>query len=86
MFHYVYPAVFFNIDNQFQVLVPDLNLTTQGDTLEEAYLLAKDYLRAYCTYALKFDMEVEMPSTYDKIKNKYKEGMVMLIDALVRKD
>lgn len=87
MYHYIYPAVFFHNEDEYQVFIPDLNLTTEGTTIDEAYLLAKDYLRAYCVYALKFGMEVEMPSPFDKIQAKYKDGgTVMLIDAIVAKE
>ncbi|MGI5842089.1 MAG: type II toxin-antitoxin system HicB family antitoxin [Christensenellales bacterium] len=88
MFHYVYPAVFYNHENEYQVLIPDINLTTSGATLDEAYLLAKDFLRAYFTYALKFDIATELPSSYvalfEKCKNQ-ENTYVMLIDALVAK-
>lgn len=89
MFHYIYPAVFFSGDDEFQALIPDLNLTTAGISLDEAYILAKDYLRAYCTYAVKFGMEVELPTAYNIIKEKYKDdsnAVVMLIDAIVPKE
>lgn len=89
MFHYIYPAVFFANEDEFQALIPDLNLTTAGISLEEAYILAKDYLRAYCTYAVKFDMEVENPSPFNDIKEKYqddKKAVVLLIDAVVTKE
>lgn len=89
MFHYIFPAVFFNNENEFQALIPDLNLSTAGISLEEAYILAKDYLRAYCSYAIKFDMDVESPSAFNDIKEKFKDdknAVVMLIDAVVKKE
>lgn len=79
MIHYVYPAVFFKSDDEYKALIPDLNLTTEGANIEEAYLYAKDYLRAYCTYALKFDMEVEFPTKFENIAEKYKNGLPMLL-------
>lgn len=88
MFHYIYPAVFYYNEDEFQALIPDLNLTTAGISLEEAYILAKDYLRAYCTYAVKFDMDVEDPSAFNSMVQKYgkdKNAVVMLIDAVVPK-
>lgn len=89
MFHYIYPAVFFRNEDEFEALIPDLNLTISGISLEEAYILAKDYLRAYCSYALKFDMEIELPSAFDFITEKFKDdkdATVLLIDAVVPKD
>jgi predicted RNase H-like HicB family nuclease len=88
MFHYIYPAVFFYNDEEFQVLIPDLNLTCSGISLEEAYILAKDFLRAYFEYAQKFDMDTLEPSNFNEILEKYrndKTATVMLIDAMVKK-
>lgn len=88
MFHYIYTAVFFSRDDEFQAIIPDLNLTTAGLSLDEAYILIKDYLRVYCTYAVKFDIEIEFPTAYNIIKEKYKDdenAIVMLIDASVPK-
>lgn len=87
MIHYIYPAVFFKSEDEYKVLIPDLNLTTEGNNIEEAYLYAKDYLRAYCTYALKFDMDVEFPSKFEDIAKKYKNANTMLLSvSLCEKD
>ena len=87
MIHYVYPAVFFKSEDEYKVLIPDLNLTTEGNNIEEAYLYAKDYLRAYCTYALKFDIDVEFPSKFEDIAKKYKDANTMLLSvSLCEKD
>ena len=83
MIHYVYPAVFIKADDEYKALIPDLNLTTEGDNIEEAYLYAKDYLRAYCSYALKFDLEVEFPSKFETIAQKYKNAITMLLSVSI---
>ena len=48
MKQFLFPAVFIKTENEYTVVFPDLNITTEGDTLEEAYLFAKDYLRVSC--------------------------------------
>ena len=42
MKQFLFPAVFFKDEDIFTVLFPDLNITTEGETVEEAYLFAKD--------------------------------------------
>lgn len=81
--HYIYPAVFFEDESEYKVLIPDLNLTTEGNTIEEAFLYAKDFLRAYCTYALKFDMEVEIPTKFEVVRDKNPNKITLLIDSLI---
>lgn len=81
--HYIYPAIFYKCEDEIKVLIPDLNITTEGNSFEEAYLFAKDYLRAYCTYAHKFDMEITFPSKFDEIFLKNEKRNIMLLDAII---
>lgn len=84
MQQYVFPAVFIkNEDESFSVVVPDLNITTDGNTIEEAYLYIKDYLRIFCEYAVKMDEDILMPTKYETICERFKKNYVMLIDAVV---
>lgn len=53
----IYPACFFKEDNGYSVIFPDLNyLATQGDTLEDAVVMAVDCLAGYL-YTAKMDNE-----------------------------
>lgn len=83
MKQFLFPAVFIKTENEYTVVFPDLNITTEGDTLEEAYLFAKDYLRVYCTYTLKFDVEMDRPSTFSDVQQKYNGDTVMLVDVIL---
>ena len=84
MQQYVFPAVFIrNEDESFSVVVPDLNITTDGNTIEEAYLYIKDYLRIFCEYAVKMDEDILVPTKYETVCEKFKKDYVMLIDAVV---
>lgn len=88
MFHYIYPAVFLYSEDEYHALIPDLNLQCAGVSLEEAFILAKDFLRAYFEYAVKFDLDTQLPSHYTDISEKYKSDkntIVMLVDAIVKK-
>ena len=40
----VYPAIFIKEENQYTVLFPDFGGATCGETLEDAYYMANDYL------------------------------------------
>jgi len=85
MEQFVFPAVFFQEDgeNDYTVVFPDLNIFTDGKTLVEAFLLAKDYLRVYCSYARKYHMGIDKPSKFLDISKKFPNAICMLIDALV---
>lgn len=85
MEQFIFPAVFFQEEGEtdYTVVFPDLNIFTDGKTLVEAFLFAKDYLRVYCTYAKKYDMEIDKPSKFTDITSKFPNGICMLVDALV---
>ena len=84
MQQYVFPAVFIkNEDETVSVIVPDLNIVTDGNSIEEAYLYIKDYLRVFCEYALKLEEDILMPTKFEKIFERYKKDVVMLVDAIV---
>ena len=81
---YTYPAVFIKDEenDDYKVFFPDLEITTDGAFLEEAYLYAKACLKAYFVYVEKYDMDFNMPSEYELVKSACnKDEVVMLVDA-----
>ncbi len=80
---FVYPAIFIKDDEEVvRVLFPDLELTTDGSFIEEAYLFAKEMLKAYFTYIEKYDLDFNQPTDFDIVKKSCEEGdIVMLVDA-----
>ena len=84
MKQFLYPAIFFNLDDEFKVVFPDLDISTEGKTYEEAYMFAKDLLRVYFVYALKHDLDYNFPSSYEEMKKISGNGeTVAMIDAIV---
>lgn len=82
---YVYPAIFVkDEDGDCKVLFPDLNLTTDGKVMEEAFLYAKEFLKSYFVYVEKYDMDYNYPTDFDSCKqqNGFADA-IMLIDAVV---
>ena len=85
MEQFIFPAVFFQEEGEtdYTVVFPDLNIFTDGKTLVEAFLFAKDYLKVYCTYARKYDMEISTPSKLMDVIGRFPNATCMLVDALV---
>lgn len=80
MQRFLYPAVFYKVEDEYKVLLPDANISTEGVVMEEAYLYAQEFLKAYLTYALKFDLDYNLPTDYDSIVKKLnKDETCMLI-------
>lgn len=83
MKQFLFPAVFVKDEEGYTAIFPDLNISTEGETIEEAYLFAKDYLKVYCTYVVKFDLDIDTPSRYEKIVQKYPNDFVQLVDVIM---
>ncbi len=83
MKQFLFPAIFYKEDDKYIVLFPDLNITTEAETAEEAFLFAKDSLKVYCSYSEKFDLELESPSAFEKIHSQNPNNLCMLVDCFV---
>ncbi len=64
----IYPACFFQDEDGFSVIFPDLNwLSTCGETLEEAMRMAVDCLAGYLYTEEKFGNPIPVPSKTEDI-------------------
>ncbi len=86
MKQFLFPAIFYKEEDKYTVLFPDLNITTDGETVEEAYLFAKDSLKVYCTYVEKFELEIDTPSRFEEVLQKNPKQLVLLVDCFVLKN
>lgn len=79
----IYPAVLYKDKETgwYTIAIHDLGIVTQGETVENAYVNAKDYLSAMCECAVKFECEIDAPSPFIDVWNKNKGSIVLLIDA-----
>ena len=88
----VYPAVIYKDDERgtnsgwFTISIQDLGIVTEGETIVDAYIKAKEYLCAMVDCAIKFDCEIESPSDFEKVYKENHKGknnnIVLLVDAL----
>ena len=86
---YTYPAIFIKDQENdgYQVLFPDLEVTTKGEFIEEAFLYAKATLKAYFVYIEKYDLDFNMPTEYEKVKSACgQDDIVMLVDVDVNEN
>lgn len=84
----VYPVIMYKDDEKgtntgwFTVSIPDLGIVTEGETVVDAFIKAKEYLCATIECAVKFDCELESPSDFETIYKANKKHIVLLVDAL----
>lgn len=83
---FIYPAIFIKDkeEENIKVFFPDLDISTDGDMVEEAYLYAKECLKAYFICVEKYDFEFNLPTDYETVnKTINKDEYLMLIDATI---
>ncbi len=84
----VYPAVIYKDENNmgYTIAIHDLGIVTDGETIVDAFIKAKEYLCAMVDCAIKFDCDIESPSdfetVYKKNNTKKENNIVLLVDAL----
>ena len=84
---FVFPATFYRDEenDNYIVAFDDVKIYCQGKTVEEAFFVAKKYLKDYCKLSLKMYGEVqESPRTYLESKQNHKKDIVLLVDAEVK--
>lgn len=82
---YLYPAIFVkDEEGLYQVIFPDLDISTDGVNLSEAYLAAKELLRVYFSYVHKYEVDYNAPTKLETLAKKCNENeFVLLVDAYV---
>jgi len=82
---YIYPAILYlDEDNKvYTVAFHDLELFTEGDTVEESYLRAREYLEIYSDCVLKYGTTMPSATKYADAAAKYKDNIILLVDAKV---
>lgn len=82
MKHIVYPAVlyYYKDEDIYTVAFHDINLFTEGTTIEDAFIKSKPFLEAYCNCAMSVNGSLETPRTYLDTVKKYPKNIVLLID------
>ena len=85
---YVYPVILFEDAEKkyYTVLFPDLDIVASGETVEQAYLAAGDYLKSYLEFAGKMESQVTAPSTYEETQTLNPKRIVLLTDAEVNEE
>ncbi|MBQ7466471.1 MAG: type II toxin-antitoxin system HicB family antitoxin [Clostridia bacterium] len=85
---FIYPIVLFSdkTNNSYTILFPDLDIVACGDTVEEAYTLAEDYLKAYLEFANKMEATVPDATKFEDALKLNPQRFVLLADAEVGED
>ncbi|MBQ8749394.1 MAG: type II toxin-antitoxin system HicB family antitoxin [Clostridia bacterium] len=79
---YIYPAVVYkeNEDQPFVMVLPDVNIVCEGDTIEEALAEARSQLKIYLDCVKSFGANLAKATDFMKFREKYKNEILLLVE------
>ena len=82
MQQFVFPVVLYrDAENRgYTIVFHDLDICTEGVSVEDAFLRAKDFLEVYCRCALEYNGEIEPATKFADVKTEA-QNIVLLVDA-----
>lgn len=80
---YVYPVILFEDAEKkyYTVLFPDLDIVASGETVEDAFLEAEDFLQSFLEFAEKMNSKIASPTPYVETEKMNPKRIVLLADA-----
>lgn len=87
MQQFVFPAVLYkDKENRgYTIILHDISVCTEGQSVEDAFLRAKAFLETYCRCALEYNGSVEKATKFEDVE-KGKDDIVLLVDTEVEGD
>ncbi len=87
MQQFVFPAVLYKDaeGRGYTIVLEDVNICTEGTSVEDAFIRAKEFLDVYCRCALEYNGEIEDATKFEKVVAG-KGNIVLLVDAIYNGD
>ncbi len=86
MQQFVFPAVLYkDKENRgYTIILSDVNICTEGVSVEDAFIRAKEFLEVYCRCAMEYNGEIEPATKFEDVECG-KDNIVLLVDAVYDK-
>lgn len=83
MQQFVFPAVLYKDEENrgYTIILSDVNICTEGVSVEDAFIRAKEFLEVYCRCAMEYNGEIEPATKFEDVEHG-KDNIVLLIDAV----
>ncbi len=85
---YIYPAVVYkeNEDEPFVMVLPDVNIVCEGDTIEETLKEARGQLKVYLQCVKSFGANLAKATDFMEMKERYKNEILLLVECEIEQD
>lgn len=85
MNNFVYPAVVLYDEESkvFTMYFPDLTIVAEGESVEDVFYNGKQYLNKYMEIVLREGLDIDPPSTYERIKKEYPRDLIVFVECVL---
>jgi predicted RNase H-like HicB family nuclease len=79
---YIYPAVVYkeSEENLFVMVLPDVNIVCEGNSIEEALIEAKDQLKIYLKCVIQFGANLARATDFEQFREEHKDDILLLVE------
>lgn len=82
---YIYPAVVYKeSDEPYVMVLPDVNIVCEGDTIEEALVEAREQLKIYLECVMKFGANLTRATDFMSFREEHKDDILLLVECDVK--
>ena len=85
---YIYPAVVYKEDanEPFVMVLPDVNIVCEGETIEEALVEAQEQLKIYLKCVIKFGTNLTRATDFEVFREEHKNDILLLVECEIQDD
>ena len=82
MKQFIYPAIYYadNENETSTLLLPDPDIIASSDTVENAFISAKDHLQSYVDWSIKFGGEISEATSFKDTAALNPKRDILLVD------
>ena len=85
---YIYPAVVYKeeANEPFVMVLPDVNIVCEGETIEEALIEAREQLKIYLQCVIKFGTNLTRATDFEQFREEHKNDILLLVECEIQDD
>lgn len=85
---YIYPAVVYkeNEEEPFVMVLPDVNIVCEGDTIEDTLKEARSQLKVYLECVRSFGANLAKATDFMTMKERYKNEILLLVECEIEQE
>lgn len=85
---YIYPAVVYkdSEEDPYVMVLPDVNIVCEGDTIENALIEARSQLKIYLQCVIKFGANLTRATDFEEFRKEHLKDIILLVECDLQND